>query len=178
VIARSILFGFSPPSAWEHVYRLLLRADQKTGLAQCYESDKSQPLPPEALAALKQWDAETAEVEREKGIIIRLVFHRDGKPVRDFYAAWKSACKRAGSPGMLLHDLRRTAARNYVRSGNHESVVIRILGHKTRSIFDRYNIVAEEDLRQAADRVAAPRIGSKMGAIADIGAARRKADAR
>jgi integrase len=83
-------------------------------------------LPPEALAALKAWDEQTRQLERERNIIVRSVFHRDGESVRDLYAAWRSACDRAGVPGMLFHDLRRTAARNYVRSGNHESVVMRI----------------------------------------------------
>jgi integrase len=76
-----------------------------------------------------------------------------GQRIRDFRKSWTSACKAAGLSGMLRHDLRRTVARNHIRHGVPEVVSRRIIGHRTRSVFDPYNIMSPADLQDAARKV-------------------------
>lgn len=86
------------------------------------------------------------------------VFTReDGSPVLDFRGAWENACERAGVPDLLFHDLRRSAARNLRREGAAEGTIMRVGGWKTRSVFERYNIIDEDDLDDAAERLNAKR---------------------
>jgi integrase len=83
------------------------------------------------------------------------VFTRDETTVRAWRRAWPTACRQAGVPGRLLHDCRRTAARNLVRAGVPERVAMVLTGHTTRAIFDRYCIVNEADLHQAGAQLVA-----------------------
>ena len=82
-----------------------------------------------------------------------LVFHRDGIPVRRWRTAWRTACQAAGVPTRFLHDCRPTAARNLIRASVPERVAMLLTGHKTRAIFDRYNIINEQELLEAGDQL-------------------------
>jgi len=85
--------------------------------------------------------------------LIPWVFYRmvQGKPspVRRFYRSWKTACRQAGIPeDKIFHDFRRTAVRNMTRARVPRQTAKKISGHKTDSIFNRYDIVDEEDIRE------------------------------
>ena len=77
------------------------------------------------------------------------VFTRGDRPIRDFRNRWKNLCTAAGVPGLLFHDLRRTAARNLRAAGVPEEIIMRIAGWKTSSVFKRYAIVDNADVRAA-----------------------------
>src|SRR5262245_15308518 len=76
-----------------------------------------------------------------------------GGRLGDFRKAWKRACATAGERGVVFHDLRRSGARNAVRAGVPEQVVMELGGWRTRAVFGRYNITSERDLADAIERV-------------------------
>jgi len=104
------------------------------------------PISAPLLAVLRRRNA-----KRRKGS--NLVFERDGVPVREWRTAFRRACVKAKLPGRLLHDCRRTAARNFIRAGVPERVAMTLTGHRTRCIFDRYNIVNESELFTAGEQL-------------------------
>jgi len=92
-----------------------------------------------ALAALLHEQRErTSALERETARIIPHVFHRDGKVIRDFYTAWRGACRRAGAAGRIPHDLRRTAARRLRTLGMSDRDIAEICGWDTVEMVSRY----------------------------------------
>lgn len=74
----------------------------------------------------------------------------DGGQVKDFRASWEKACAIAGVPDILFHDLRRSAVRRFMILGIPVHTAMKITGHKTRHVFDRYRIVSDNELRDAA----------------------------
>jgi integrase len=133
------------------------------------KNDEGRTFPFDALPDLK--DAlEAQRMRTPEGTICPWVFHRAGAPFSDedgaaskvFRKAWRIACQAAGCPGRIPHDFRRTAVRNLVRAGVPEKVAMSLTGHKTRSVFDRYDIVNEADLREAVGRLANA-AGTKKG---------------
>ena len=83
-------------------------------------------------------------------------FRKGGEPLRSFRTAWLRACEKAGVQRMV-HDLRRTAVRNLVLAGVDERRAMRLTGHKTRAVFDRYNIVDPHDLVESVERASRAR---------------------
>ena len=76
-----------------------------------------------------------------------------GQRRRDYRKAWATACRKAGVPGRLRHDFRRTAVPNLVNAGVLERVAMKVTGHRTRSVFDRYHITSPADLQDVARRL-------------------------
>lgn len=113
------------------------------------------------------------------------VFQISGKPVGAFRKQWKTACHKAAipgtivepvkkggkpgavkvlKPGRIFHDLRRSAVREFVKAGMSEAAAMKLSGHKTRSVFDRYNVVSEADLRDAVAKLDAKAKRASSGA--------------
>ena len=101
------------------------------------------------LRALLERQQELRDRLRAQGHLCPWVFHRQGQQVQTLRWVWEIACRQSGCPERLLHDFRRTAVRNLVRAGVPERVTMQMTGHKTRSVFERYNIVSDGDLRAA-----------------------------
>jgi len=120
-------------------------------------TDGSAYLTPELVALLRAQLERIRALERRLGRIVPALFphwrgsRRAGRARRDFRRAWETACAQAGVLGMLRHDFRRTAARNMVNAGVPERIGMKVTGHKTRAVFDRYHIVSPGTCRTSRD---------------------------
>jgi integrase len=102
------------------------------------------------------------EALKKADTICPFVFQRNGKQIKNFRKAWKTACKLAGCAGRTPHDFRRTAVRNLTRAGVTDTIAMAVTGHRTRAVFDRYDITSEADLDDAAAKLQSL-VGTKTG---------------
>jgi len=110
-----------------------------------------------------RWKARWYRGESGETVLSPLVFFRQkgrgepkaGVPVTQFRKAWKAACDIAGKPDALFHDFRRTAVRNMIRAGVHRKIAMMLSGHKTESVFERYNIADGHDLEDTVRKTQA-----------------------
>jgi integrase len=109
---------------------------------------------PELERLLRAQRERTDALQRATGRIIPWVFHHNGERIREYRGSWDSAIAKAGLPGKIPHDLRRTAVRNLERACVPRSVAMKLVGHKTESIYRRYAIVAKQDLVDGLKRLA------------------------
>lgn len=138
---------------WRHVdldagWLRLEPGEGKTGEGRMF------PVTGELREVLEGQRAYTDECEAE-GRIIPWVFHRRGKRIVSIQKAWEAARRKAGIPGALVHDFRRTAVRNLERAGVPRSAAMRLVGHQTEAIYRRYAIVDESMLKEGADKLSA-----------------------
>jgi integrase len=144
-------FGEIRSLAWANVKGdeiELQGADAKNGHARLI------PMVSPDLAAILKRRKEARTVKHNGTVqIASLIFHHNGHAIVDIRKAWRTATKKAGAPGLLFHDLRRSAVRNLDRAHVSRDVAMRITGHRTQSMFSRYNIVATEDVAHALKQV-------------------------
>ena len=127
---------------------------------------------PELADLLKARRAATDAVIRETGKRVPWVFHDGARPIpyKKLLKAWKAACAAADVEGRILHDFRRTAARNLRRAGVDEGTIMKLVGWETRAMFDRYNIIDERDLRAGVGKLARVTVESRSGQSEELAA--------
>ena len=111
------------------------------------------PLTPALRAVLERQRDRTLAVEKATRTLIPWLFHRTGRPIKSFRRAWLTACRRAGLMGRIPHDFRRTAVRNLERASVPRSTAMKMVGHKTESIYRRYAIVDEAMPKEGAAKL-------------------------
>ena len=156
-------FGYLPGWRKGEIWRLTWPDVDRTGGRIALRREHSKNGEPRVLPLVgelaelveRRWTAREYETPGGTTALAPFVFHRDGQPAGDFRKAWATACEAAGVAGTLFHDLRRSAVRNMDRAGVSQSVAMALSGHKTASVYRRYRIVAEDDLREALARMQA-----------------------
>jgi integrase len=88
------------------------------------------------------------------------LFHRAGERIGDFAKSWKTLCSRAGLTAIRPHDLRRSAVTNFLEMGFTPKEAMEITGHRTLSVFTRYQQVIEESFRKKLAAMALPTLAA------------------
>jgi integrase len=122
----------------------------------------------------RRWQGRVIKNTNRNSSFSEFVFHcGDGKPIGEFRKAWSAACASAGMRGLLFHDLRRSAVRNFDRAGVSQPLGMMISGHKTASIYRRYRITPEQDIREALERTQAANAETHERRVVLIGEAKK-----
>ena len=122
------------------------------------------PLTNHLRRVLEEQDVRRGRMHRAiANVFFRYDGPRRGQPIRSMDKAWRAARDAAGLKGTVFHDFRRTAVRNLVRAGVPDSIAMKLSGHRTRSVFDRYAISDEASLKAAGEALdaAALQVGYK-----------------
>jgi integrase len=133
------------------------------------------PMIPELRAML---ESQKTDIKKSDNPLCPWVFHRNGQQIKSVREAWDTATEKAGLEGKLFHDLRRTAARNLTQDGIPVGVAMRLMGHKTRAIFDRYSIVSEDDLKVAGKLLKSRRTGTNWAQFLNVQKSKKKISRR
>lgn len=114
---------------------------------------------PELLAVITAQRETAQQIGKARGCIVPWVFFRVTKttvtPIKSYKTAWARATLASGLPNRLVHDLRRTGVRSLRHAGIPENVAMQLTGHKTRAVFDRYDIVEPKEREEAVQKLAA-----------------------
>lgn len=155
---------FAYASGWRREEIRVLRweaVDRTAREVRLYDSKNGEPrfLPLDAdlwATFERLWSAREFKTRSGDSGLSEYVFHFRGRPISDglFTYRWNCARTKAGAAvaGKIFHDYRRTAARDMIRAGVPQAVAKTITGHKTDSMFQRYNIVSAEDKRDALQK--------------------------
>lgn len=164
------------PLQWRHVDRVagVFRLEPGTT-----KNKRGRTFPYRDMPELRDWveaQWQTHEELQGRGIVSPWVFPRlrgedPGGRIGSFRKAWKTACEVAGCPGRIPHDFRRTAVRNLVRANVSDTTAMKLTGHETRSVFDRYAIVDEADLADGVRKLAEK--GTEKGQFGQSGVVRQ-----
>ena len=111
------------------------------------------PMIDELRAVLERQRERTRFIERKIGRFVPWVFHREGRPIKEFRKAWDAACRKAEVGDRIPHDLRRTAVRNLEQAGVPRSAAMAMVGHRTESIYRRYAITDKKMIDLGAEKL-------------------------